>query len=476
MAKENSKNEARLGYNFVNSGANSRVSEFIADPRKAVWKLSFPVMLGMAVQTIYSFTDMIFVGRLGGDAIAALTFNMPLGFFTIGIMFGFGVGVTSAVARLLGANDKAGADNAASHAILFGVFFGLLIPAAGIYFKTQIFTLLGVPEKVIPGALSYFEIIAPGFIFSNLSVQFRSIMTGEGDTRTPIVIQISGTVLNLILDPLLIFVAGWGLEGAAWATFISQLFVLLIFLYHFFIRGTPYVSPTFRGFVYDGAIFKQILQIGIPASLSMLIMSIGNMFWNRLVANFGAEAVAAYGVGGRLDSVYFLPTFALASGMVTLTGMFYGAGRLDLIRETVCYVLIRGQILALGFGGIFYFFSPSIFTLFTSNDVIISMAVDYIRTIVFAFPFITLGVISGRIFQGLGEGMPSLVLTAMRVIFVSGTLAFVFIYVMKMGLWSIWLALALGATLTSITALSWLFLRLRELERNVVTTQKKTRT
>ena len=194
MAKENSKNEARLGYNSVNSGASSRVSEFIADPRKAVWKLSFPVMLGMAVQTVYSFTDMIFVGRLGGDAIAALTFNMPLGFFTIGIMFGFGVGVTSAVARLLGANDKAGADNAASHAILFGVFFGLLIPVVGIYFKTQIFTLLGVPDQVIPGALSYFQIIAPSFIFSNLSVQFRSIMTGEGDTRTPIVIQISGTV------------------------------------------------------------------------------------------------------------------------------------------------------------------------------------------------------------------------------------------------------------------------------------------
>ena len=102
------------------------------------------------------------------------------------------------------------------------------------------------------------------------------------------------------------------------------------------------------------------------------------------------------------------------------------------------------------------------------------MAVDYIRTIVFAFPFMTLGVISGRIFQGLGEGMPSLVLTAMRVILVSGTLAFVFIYVMKMGLWSIWLALALGATLISIAAICWLFVRLRELERNMVTAQAKT--
>ena len=468
MNKKDTKNQANLRLNDRGSGPNSRVLEFIANPKKAVWELSFPVMLGMAVQTVYSFTDMIFVGRLGGEAIAALTFNMPLGFFAIGIMFGFGVGATSAVARLLGAGDKKRADNAASHAILFGVFFGLLIPIVGMCYKTQLFTLLGVPEKVMPGALSYFQIIAPSFMFSNLSVQFRSIMTGEGDTRTPIVVQITGTILNLILDPILIFVVGLGLEGAAWATLVSQLTVLLFFLYHFFIRGTPYISPNFRGFIYDSKIFKQILQIGFPASLSMLIMSVGNMFWNRMVAKFGAAAVAAYGVGGRLDSVYFLPTCALASGMVTLTGMFYGAGRIDLVRETVNYVLIRGQILAFGFGIVFYVFSPVIFTLFTSNGVIIAIAVDYIRTIVFAFPFMTLGVISGRIFQGLGEGMPSLLLTAMRVILVSGTLAYVFVYVMKMGLWSIWLALALGATVTSVTALFWLYVRLRQLEQRAV--------
>ena len=466
MRDKNSHNEEDLDDNSVRSKKSNRVSEFITDPRAAVWKLSVPIMLGMAVQTVYSLTDMVFVGRLGGEAIAALTFNMPLSFFTIGIMFGFGVGATSAIARLLGADDKKGADNAASHAILFGIFFGLLIPSVGIYFKIEIFTLLGVPVSVIPGALSYFEIIAPSFIFSNLSVQFRSIMTGEGDTRTPIVIQVTGTILNLILDPLLLFVFGWGLVGAAWATFISQMVVLIAFLYHFFIRGKTYLSPSIRGFVFDRKIFKQILQIGFPASLSMLIMSMGNMFWNRLIANFGTEAVAAYGLGGRLDSVYFLPTFALASGMVTLTGMFYGAQRLDLIRETVCYVLIRGQILALSFGLIFYFFSPLIFTLFTSNEIIAAMAVDYIRTIVFAFPFMTLGVISGRIFQGLGEGMPSLLLTAMRVIFVSGTLAYVFIFVLKLGLWSIWLALALGATVTSIIALAWLILRLRDLEKH----------
>jgi putative MATE family efflux protein len=443
----------------------NRVDEFIANPRKAVWQLAVPVMLGMAVQTAYSFTDMIFVGQLGSDAIAALTFNMPLGFFSIGITFGLGIGATSAIARLLGAKNKSGADNAASHALLVGMIAGLLIPALGLFFKDRIFAALGVPPHVLEGALIYFSIIAPSFVFSNLNVQFRSILTGEGDTRTPIAFQVGGTLLNLVLDPLLIFTAGWGIAGAAWATLISQAAVFLVFFYYFFIRKGTYLEPPVRAFVYSWTVVKQILQIGLPASLSMVVMSTGGMFFNWLVSRFGSDAVAAFGIGGRLDSVYFLPTFALASSMVTLTGMFYGAGRIDLIRKTVYYVFVRGQYMALGFGVVFYFFSPAIFSIFTDDEAILSMAISYIRTMVFAFPFITVGVISGRVFQGLGEGVPSLLLTAMRVILVSGALAFLFVHVLEMGLDSIWLALALGAGITSTVATGWIWLRLNRLER-----------
>ncbi len=437
-------------------GGSSRVERFIANPRKAVWELSVPVILGMAVQTAYSFTDMVFVGQLGSEAIAALTFNMPLGFFSIGITFGLGVGATSAIARLLGAKDKAGADNAASHALLIGALVGILIPALGLLFRREIFIALGVSPAVLQGALVYFSIIAPSFVFSNLNVQFRSILTGEGDTRTPIAFQIGGTLLNLVLDPLLIFTAGWGIAGAAWATLISQAAVFLIFYYYFFIRKGTYLQPPIRSFTYSSAVVKSILQIGLPASLSMVVMSTGGMFFNRLIATFGADAVAAYGIGGRLDSVYFLPTFALASSMVTLTGMFYGAGRIDLIRKTVNYVLLRGQILAVGFGVFFYVSAPYIYAIFTDDVVIVDMAVEYIRTMVFAFPFITVGVISGRVFQGLGRGIPSLLLTAMRVVLVSGALAFLFVRVLSMGLESVWLALALGGGITSTVSLAWI--------------------
>jgi putative MATE family efflux protein len=465
MSDEKAASETGGGVDSADDQKKNRVDEFIAHPRKAVWKLAVPVMLGMVVQTAYSLTDMIFVGQLGSDAIAALTFNMPLGFFSIGITFGLGVGATSAIARLLGAKNKGGANNAASHALLVGMLAGILIPALGLLFKERIFAALGVPPKVIGGALIYFSIIAPSFVFSNLNVQFRSILTGEGDTRTPIAFQIGGTLLNLLLDPLLIFTAGWGIAGAAWATLISQAAVFLVFFYYFFIRKGTYLEPPVRSFVYSWKVVKQILQIGFPASLSMVVMSVGGMFFNRLVSLFGSDAVAAFGIGGRLDSVYFLPNFALASSMVTLTGMFHGAGRIDLVRKTVYYVFLRGQYMALGFGVIFYFFAPQIFPIFTEDKAILDMAVSYIRTVVFSFPFITVGVISGRVFQGLGEGVPSLLLTAMRVILVSGALAVLFVHVLDMGLESIWLALAIGAAITSTVATGWILVRLNRLER-----------
>ena len=201
---------------------SSRVADFIADPRRAVWKLSVPLMLGMTLHTLYSVTDMIFVGMLGGDAVAALTFNMPIVFFGIGITFGLGTGATAVIARFLGEGDKESADSAAEHALLLALGVGTVIIVVGLSAKHEIIALLGATDAVSDLAIEYFQILVPGFLFTTLNVSFRSIMTGEGDTRTPIMFAAIGTILNAFLDPLLIFWAGLGISGAAWATVVSH--------------------------------------------------------------------------------------------------------------------------------------------------------------------------------------------------------------------------------------------------------------
>ena len=283
-------------------------------------------MAGMLIYTLYSITDWIFVGRLGSDAVAALSFTVPLVFFALGVTFGLGTGATSVIARFLGADNKKQADNAARHAILIGLAVAIAIVAGALLFKHEILTVLGTSGHVRELAVIYFEIIALSFIFGLLNVSFRSIMTGEGNTRTPVMIQACGTVLNIILDPVLIFWAELGIAGAAWATFASQLIVFVIFIYYIYVRRASYLDLRFTRFSFDRKLVYGILSVGIPASGAMLIMSSGSMFFNRIISVFGNEAVAGFGVGGRLDAVYFMPTFAIATSQVTPRRHVSGGG------------------------------------------------------------------------------------------------------------------------------------------------------
>jgi len=454
----------RQGDRTIQDPRANKAAEFIANPRRAVWQLSLPVMAGMMIYTLYSITDWVFVGRLGGDAVAALSFTVPLVFFALGVTFGLGTGATSVIARFLGADDKLQADNAARHAILIGLAVAVLIVAGALLFKYEILTLLGTSGEVRELAVVYFEIIALSFVFGILNVSFRSIMTGEGNTRTPVMIQASGTVLNIILDPILIFWAKMGIAGAAWATFASQLIVFAIFIYYIFVRRGSYLDLRFTHFSFDRKLVFGILSVGIPASAAMLIMSTASMFFNRIISVFGNEAVAGFGIGGRLDAIYFMPTFAIATSQVTLAGMFLGAGRVDLIRQTLMYSILRAEIIAVLVGVVFYIFAPVICPWFTDDQAIVDVAVSYIRIIVFVFPFVTIGVVSGRTFQGLGSGLPSLFLTSLRVIIIAVPLALFFTRGLGYGLTSVWASFVISGAVSSTIAICWLSLRLRRLE------------
>jgi putative MATE family efflux protein len=444
---------------------SQRVSQFIANPRKAVWTLAVPVMLGMAVQTVYSIADMIFVGFIGGEAIAALTFNMPLIFLAIGLVFGLGAGTTAVIARYLGAKNLSSANNAAEHSVLLGLALGLLLTVSGLLFRKQIFTILGTPAEIFDYAINYFTIIALGFSVNILSVFFRSILSGEGDTRTPILFMTIGTILNIILDPILILALDWGIAGAAWATVISQLVVFLLFVYFFFIRKGAYIQFRFLQFSYSAKILRQIFQVGIPASASMVIMSTGSMVFNWLLSTFGSEAVAGYGIAGRIDQIYFMPNFALATSLVTLTGMFYGAQRLDLVRSTWYYALRQALMIALGSAVFFYITAPNILFLFSREPRIVQFGVQYLRIIVFAFPFISVGIISGRVFQGFGEGMPGLFITTTRILLISAPLSLIFVRVYNAPIEYIWYSIFLGAIVAAVLAVTWLNSRIHYYEK-----------
>ena len=207
----------------------NKVDEFISNPRKALYKLAWPMLIAMLVQTLYNVVDTAFVGRLGADSIAALTFSFPLFFILIGINSGIAVGMSSRISRFMGEKNKEGAKNTAMHGILLGIFFFIISVVLGLIFIRPMFNLFGATPAVIELAVDYFSIVLMGSIFMFSAYIINNIFVSQGDTKTPMKIQIFTLLLNIVLDPIFIYVLGLGVKGAAIATVISFTIGLILY-------------------------------------------------------------------------------------------------------------------------------------------------------------------------------------------------------------------------------------------------------
>ena len=414
------------------------------------------MMAGMAIQTIYMIVDMVFVGRVGSRELEALAFNMPLVFFGLGVTFGLSSGVTAVVARFVGAGDKPQADNSAMHAVGLGLVVALILTVGGLLWGRPLLSALGVPGELAPLAWSYLRIIVAGYSFLVMSVFFRSILTGEGDMKTPMVIQGGGTLLNIALDPIFIFALGLGVSGAALATVISQAVVTAIFVVLLFVKQHAWVTFWPRDFRFSRAILGGILRLGLPASASFLIIAFGGGVFNRMLSELSTQAVAAYQVGLRLDHLFMLPIISVATGMVTLVAMFRGAGEFGSIRAVIGYSMSRVVLLAVAIGAVFYVTAPWMVAPFSDDGAIRSLGTAYLRTIVWGYPFAAVSILSGRILQGMGHGAPVLVLSSLRVALLGAPLAYLFVFVMGKPTEWVWIAMVLAMIGSALVAIPWL--------------------
>ncbi|MEC8705664.1 MAG: MATE family efflux transporter [Candidatus Neomarinimicrobiota bacterium] len=438
------------------------LQSFKDDPFKSMWRLAVPIMIGMGIQTLYTIIDMIFIGRLGGDAIASVAFNMPIFFFVMGLSFGLGNGVTASIARFIGSNDKVNADNSAEHAVAMALAISLILTVSGLLFGKQILLFIGCTNDILPLAWDYLKVSCYGISFGVFSGFFRSILAGEGEMKLPMVVAGLGTVLNTILDPIFIFYMDLGVAGAAWATTISQIIVCLVFIYMLFVKNHTYVRFKLKDFSFSSYIIYDIIKVGIPVSMSMVVMALGQLVFNRLLVNFSTDAVAAYQIGGRVDMIVFLPIFGIASALTTIVGMFYGADEFEKIKSISLYG-IKSSFLITTICSVFLFiFAPSVVKVFTMDTVIQKISIDYLRTISFLFPFISIGLTIGRILQGLGRGMPSLVITIVRVIGLAGPLAYFFTFVLDKPVEWIWYSMFISGIFATIISITWITVAFRK--------------
>ncbi len=439
----------------------NRVDEFIANPRKALFVLAGPVAIAMFVQTMYNIVDTVFVGRLGAASIAALTFAFPIFFILISLNSGLGVGINSIISRFLGAKDKEAAENAAATGILMtGAFAGVIYLLGRLTLK-PLYSLFGAAPDVRALSMSYMTIILLAVFFMFPAYAINSIFAAQGDTRTPMIIQTFGFLLNTILDPIFIYPLRFGVRGAAIATDIAIAATLLVYIY--FLRRRSYLRVRVRSFRFSFPLCREIFRVGAPASLMMLTMSIYVMFLNRFMAHFGTDYVAAFGLASRLESFVSLPIFALSISLLTLVGMFYGAKRHDLVKSISWYGLGIGVLAAAGVGVFFYAFPVLFLKIFTQDRLILMIGSAYLRIDVLTFPTMAVAMIISRILQGMGFGFPGFFINFIRIFFVAIPLAYLFVFLLGYGFLSIAWAMVAGGVIATILAFIWMGLKFRDL-------------
>ena len=455
----------------MNSKSESRLESFLESPTKALWSLAIPIMFGMGIHTLYNMVDMIFIGRLGGDAIAGVAFNMPLFFLMLGLTMGLGSGVTTSIARYIGNNNKVNADNSAEHALAMAGAIAVVFTIAGLVLGKDLLAKLGAEGIILELAWDYLYVIVAGLPFMIFSGFFRSILAGEGDMKLPMLVAGFGTILNIILDPIFIFKLenyggigfGLGIKGAALATVVCQGIVFLIFVYMLFVKKHAYITFNLRDFSPSKVILWDIIKVGIPASLSMVIMALGQGVFNKILIHYSSQTVAAYQVAGRLDMLIFLPIFSIAGGLTTLVGMFYGAREIEALKSIVKYGISRSFFITVCSSAFVYFFAPAFSALFTQDKEIIEVSVGFLRLMTLVYPFVAIAISCGRVMQGLGKGIPVLVITTVRVLGISAPLALYFSFVLHKSVEWNWYAMMISTSIAFTIAVTWVQVELKKL-------------
>lgn len=413
---------------------------------------SWPMMVAFGLHSAFNIVDAYFVGKISAVALAAVSVSFPIIFLFVSLATGVGVGTTSLVARYIGSKKVAAAGEVAEHAIIMSFIVALALAAAGIIFSPLLFDVMGVAPDVKALALDYIYIVLLGAPFLFMAMVGNSVIRGEGEMKVPMYVMASASILNIILDPIFIFTLNMGVKGAALATIFAR-FISVAIIIAYFMSEKTWIKLKFREFRFIVEHVKGILAVGLPSSLSNLSMSAGMFFWTVLVAGFGTEAVAAFGIGFRLDSIALLPAIGISSAVVSLVGQNVGAKKYERAEELTIKAGIMATVFMTVIGVVFYFFPETIISIFNEDALVVSYGVSFLKIIPLSYLYVGVAITISGAFLGSGHAVPSLILNVLRSIILSVPLAF--LLSQYMGIAGVWWGITLSSLATTILAILW---------------------
>ncbi len=449
---------------------NESVRLLMGDYRKAMWKMSVPMIIAMAVQMAYNLFDAIWVSGLGADALAAVAFVFPLFFVVMGLANGIGVGATAAISRRIGSGDKRGADSVATHTMALVAVISICLTVPFVILADDIFTWMGAGDA-IPLATSYAQVLFSGTIIIFFASVAMAILRGEGDAKRSMYIMVIGSVLNIVLDPIFIYGLDMGIAGAAWATLLAFGVSASVMIYWLMIKRDTYVTISIKGFRWDRAILRDIFKVGLPASVMQISMALTQFVVNLIILMVGStDGVAVYGTGWRIISFQMVPLFGIAAALTPVVGAAYGSKKFSKIGGAHLYGTKMGLALELILTALVLIAAPWLALIFTStgdSQRLYGDIVTFLRIATLFVPFVSLGMLSSAMFQGVGKGNSALLATLIRSVFLTILLTYLLGVVMGMGLEGIWWGVALANFMGSLIVFIWARLYTRRLNEEM---------
>jgi putative MATE family efflux protein len=423
-----------------------------------VWRLAFPMMLSNLLQTTFNFVDMIFVGRLGPQAVAAVALAGTLVMIIITIAAGLRIGTAAMVARFVGAKDESSAGDVAVQSLLMGVAWAIALVLFGWILAEPTLLLLGGRGEVLRSATGYLRVMFTGSITIFLLFLSNAVLQGSGDAITPLRALVLSNSVNVILDPLLIF-GIWifprlGVNGAAVASVTARA-VGVIYVLSVLLRGSSRVRIRMRRVRLDPGLVWRVIRIAVPGSTQLGIQSIARLLVMSIVAGYGTAAVAAFGVGIRLDMLVILPGIGLATAAATLVGQNMGALKFGRAERSAWIAAGSYAVLMVVVGATFWLLADRLVGLVNKDPAIVSLGTRYIRITSVTYPVLALGLVLSRAFGGAGDTVSPLIITGLVYFGLMIPLAGLLPSLHGLGTTGIWLAVAVSMVAHGLATAGW---------------------
>jgi len=395
---------------------------------KQLFNLTWPMTLGMLGMVIFTIIDTYFIGLLGVQQLAAISFAFPVIMFLNGLSMGVGIGTSSLISRNIITADREKVKVMASRAILLGITIVILFVIVGLNFIEPIFRSLGAEPKIMPYIVDYMTIWFLGVPFVTIPMIGNNIVRATGDTRLPGLLMISSGVVNGILDPLLIFGYGpfpeMGIEGAALATVISR-GTSLVFILIVLIKRENLLTIHLGEFKDIKATWKALIYVAIPASISLLITPISIGFITKIISSYGKEAVAAFGVASRVEMFALMVIMSLGSVLIIFVGQNISKHKFQRIFTSLNYSMIFSLIWGGVVFGLLLLFGSSIASVFTDNVEVIEITEKYFYIIGASYGLQGVVILSTSSYNGINKPYPSAVFSLIRMVVLYAPLAWI---------------------------------------------------